>query len=62
MKKGTHTTVSVNMSYATKDKLTALKLNKNESYDSVLQRLLFLEEKFNARDQHVTYEYEIFID
>lgn len=62
MKKGNHTTVSVNMSYATKDKLSKLKYNQNESYDSVISRLLFLEEKFNSRDQSVAYEYEIFID
>lgn len=62
MKNGNRTTIKLNLSYETKDKLSNLKLNQNESYDSVIQRLLFLEEKFNGRDQTVTYEYEIFID
>ena len=61
MKKGTHTTVSVNMSYETKDRLAGLRLNKNESFDSVLQRLLFIEEKFNSRDLNISNEYEIYI-
>ena len=61
MKNGNRTTIKLNLSYETKDKLSNLKLNQNESYDSVIQRLLFLEEKFNGRDQTVTYEYEIFI-
>lgn len=62
MKKENHTTIHTSISYATKDRLEALKLNKNESYDSVIQRILYLEEKFNSRDLDVTYEYEIFID
>ena len=62
MKKGHHKTINIQMKYSTKNRLENIKLNKNESYDSVIQRLLYLEEKYNSADVDVTYEYEIFID
>ena len=54
------TTINVHMTYGTKAQLDRLKLFKDESYDSVVQRLLYLEEKYN-QNVDVEYEYEICI-
>ena len=60
MKNGNHTTVHVRLSQDTKDLLTDMKYNKNESYDSVIQRMLYIEEKYNSID--IQHEYELHID
>ena len=57
---GNQSTVVIRLTFKTKKLLDTLKYNDSETYDSVISRLLYLEEKYNSTD--LTQEYEICID